>query len=258
MDQRGRHARIDAARQAENHFLVTDLLADLRDRFLDVVAHDPVGLRAGDLQHEALEHLAALHRMRDFRMELHRVVAARLVGHPGDRAARRRGHQLEARRQLGDLVAVAHPDLQHAVAFGRREILDAVEQARMAVRTHFRVAEFAMVAPLDLAAELHGHRLHPVADAEHRHAEIPHGLRRAQLMVFVRARVTARQDHRLRREFADEFVGHVVRMDFAVDVRFAHAARNQLGDLRTEVENQDFVVHGCGRDDENKKSSAFD
>ncbi|WP_218669595.1 hypothetical protein, partial [Burkholderia cenocepacia] len=45
-------------------------------------------------------------------------------------------------------------------------------------------------------------------------------------------------------------------MDFAVDVRFTHAPCNQLGDLRTEVENQDFVVHGCGRDEENKKSSA--
>ena len=36
---------------------------------------------------------------------------------------------------------------------------------------------------------------------------------------------------------------HVVRMDLAVDVRLAHAARDQLRDLRAEVEDQDLVVH---------------
>ena len=126
-----------------------------------------------------------LHGVRDLGMELHAVVAARLVGHAGDRAARRRGHQLEAGRQLGDLVAVAHPDLEHAVAFGRREVLDAVEQPRVAVRPHLGVAELAVRARLDLAAELHRHREHAVADAEHRHAEIPHRLRRAQLVLLV-------------------------------------------------------------------------
>ncbi|MBO7836718.1 hypothetical protein, partial [Burkholderia pseudomallei] len=47
-------------------------------------------------------------------------------------------------------------------------------------------------------------------------------------------------------------------MDLAVDVRFADAPRDQLSDLRTEVENQDFVVHGSGRGKEqgNNKSSA--
>jgi hypothetical protein len=77
------------------------------------------GRAAGDLQHEALEQRPALHRVRHLGVELHRVVAARLVGHAGDRAARRAGHQLEAGRQRGDLVAVAHPHLEHAVAFGR-------------------------------------------------------------------------------------------------------------------------------------------
>ena len=33
-------------------------------------------------------------------------------------------------------------------------------------------------------------------------------------------------------------------MDLAVDVRLAHAARDQLRDLRAEVEDQDLVVHG--------------
>ncbi len=32
------------------------------------------------------------------------------------------------------------------------------------------------------------------------------------------------------------------RMDLAVDTGFAHAARDQLGDLGAEVENQDAIV----------------
>ena len=103
--------------------------------------------RPADAEHEALEDRAALQRVRDLGVELHAVVAARLVGHAGDRAARRAGHQLEAGRQRGDLVAVAHPDLQHAVAFGRAEVLDAVEQPRVAARAHLGVAELAVRPP---------------------------------------------------------------------------------------------------------------
>ncbi|MNN42184.1 hypothetical protein D3C81_1563460 [compost metagenome] len=208
-----------------------------------MVAHDPVSLAAGDLEHEALEHLAALDGMRDLGVELHGIVAARFVGHAGDRAARGRRHQLEARRQAGDLVAVAHPDLEHAVAFRRAEILDVLEQRGMAVGAHLGVAELALVAPLDLAAKLHGHGLHAVADAQHRHAQVPHRLRGAQLVVFIGAGVAAGQDDGLRRVLADEFVGHIVRMDFAVDVRLANAAGNQLRDLRAEIKDEDFVVH---------------
>jgi hypothetical protein len=76
------------------------------------------GGAAADVEHEALQDGLALHGVRHFGVELHGVEAARFVGHAGDRAAVGAGHQLEARRQLGDLVAVAHPHLQHAVAFG--------------------------------------------------------------------------------------------------------------------------------------------
>jgi hypothetical protein len=181
--------------------------------------------------------------MRDLGVELHRVVAARLVGHAGDRATGGGGHQLEARRQAGNLVAVAHPDLEHAMAFRRAEILDVLEQVGVAMGAHLGVAEFAVIAPLDLAAQLHGHSLHAVADAQHRHAQVPHGLRRAQLVVFIGTGVAAGQDDGLGGELADEVVGDVVRVDLAIDVRLADAAGDQLRDLRAEIKNEDFVVH---------------
>ena len=48
MDQRGGHGGVHAAGQAEDHFLVADLLADHGHGLGDVVAHDPVGARAGN------------------------------------------------------------------------------------------------------------------------------------------------------------------------------------------------------------------
>ncbi len=130
MDQRRSHRGVDAAREAEDDLLVAHLLADRLDRLGDVVAHHPVGPGAADTEHEALEDRLALLRVRDFGMELQRVEMPVFVGHAGDRAALGRSHELEARRQLGDLVAVAHPDVEHAVAFVRREVGDVAQAAR--------------------------------------------------------------------------------------------------------------------------------
>ena len=49
----------------------------------------------------------------------------------------------------------------------------------------------------------------------------------------------------LRIEGADEFLGNVVRMQFAIDMSFTHTARDELGVLRTEIEDEDFFMgHG--------------
>jgi hypothetical protein len=247
MQQRRRDRRIHAARQAQNHVLVTDLLANLRDGLVDIVAHFPVGTRAANLQHEALEHRAALHGVRDFRVPLQAVEMTLLVGHRGDRARFRRCHQREARRHFQHLVAVAHPHLEHAVAFGRREVADAFEQARVIARAHFGITELTQMADVDPAAQLLGHGLHAVADAEHGHAEFEHHLRHARRVGFSDRARSAGQDHALRRKVADERSIDVIRMNFRIHVGFANATCNQLSDLRTEVEDQDLVMHGSGR-----------
>ncbi len=247
VDQRRSDARVDATRQAEDDLLLADLSADQGHRLGNVVAHHPIGPGLADVQHEALEQRLPLHRVRDLGMELHGVIAACLVGHAGDRTARCRGHQLETRGQFGDLVAVAHPDFEHAVAFGRGEVLQAFEQLRVAARPHLRIAELAMRAGLDLAPLLHRHREHAIADAEHRHTKIPHGRRCAQVVFFVGAGVAAREHDAFRIELADEGVAYVIRMNLAIDMRFADAAGDELSDLRAEVEDEDLVVgHGIG------------
>jgi hypothetical protein len=159
------------------------------------------------------------------------------------------GHQLEAGRHLGDLVAVAHPHVQHAVAFWRGEVGDVAQQLGVAARAHGRKAELALVAAFDLAAELVRHGLHAVADAQHRHAQFEHRLRALVGGFFVHAGVAAGKDDALEVAvggvFAHPFVADVAGMHFGKHMGFAHAAGDQLRDLRAEIEDEDLVVlHG--------------
>ena len=69
---------------------------------------------------------------------------------------------MKTRRHLGDGVTVAHPDGQLA--------MEAVEQrARLADRDERRTV-LVGAAGVDLAAEMMGDQLHPVADAQHGNA----------------------------------------------------------------------------------------
>lgn len=175
-------------------------------------------------------------------MELDGIKALFLVAHAGDRAGGRGAHDLEARGKLGNLVAVAHPDLEHAVAFLGAEVLNAFEKLGVTVGADFGVAELTLRAAFDAAAELLGHRLHAVADAENRNAGFEHGLAGLVVAFFIGAHVRAGKNDALRVVFADEFRRHVVGMNFTVDVGFAHAAGDELGHLAAEVENEDAVV----------------
>ena len=74
---------------------------------------------------------------------------------------------LEALGQARDAVAVAHP---HRVFLALRP--DAVKERALRDRLDIGAAEFAVVAGLDLAAELFGEKLLAIADAEDRHAGV--------------------------------------------------------------------------------------
>jgi hypothetical protein len=173
--------------------------------------------------------------MGDFRVELHGVEAPLFVGHPGNRTAVGACHELEARRKLGDFVAMAHPDIQHAVAFCSREVGNVFEQRGVTAGPYRCKPELPLVPALHLAAQLVRHRLHAIADAQHRNPQIEHGLGRLVGRVFVHAGMAARQDDALeravRRILPDPVIGHVAGMDLAIHMGFAHPPGDQLRDL---------------------------
>ena len=198
VDERRRHARIDPAREAENHLLGADLRADAGDGLGDVIAHHPVGPGAADVEHEALEH---------------RRAAGWCASLRGGTARRRNGGSRRPCRRLGSVGVEAisvkpggsavtlSPWLIHTFNIpwpaSVRQVLDAVEQPAVAVSAHLGESELAVGAGLDLAALLYGHREHAVADAEDRHAQVPDRLRGAQAVRFVGAGVAAGEDHAL-------------------------------------------------------------
>ena len=137
-----------------------------------------------------------------------------------------------------DEVAMARPDAQ--LVGHRREAA-----ARPASMRDRRVAELAVRRRRDLAAERVGHQLHAVADAEHRHAGVEHagsqcGAPASDTLFGPPDRMTPTG------AASAQFVERrVERQDLGIDRQLAQAARDQLGELRAEIEDDDGLMgHG--------------
>ncbi|MNN08968.1 hypothetical protein D3C81_1218370 [compost metagenome] len=241
VQQRGNYRGVNTAGQAEQDVVGADLGANLGDGVFSNLRRRPQGFAAADVEDEARQDATALLGVGHFRVELHAVVAARVVEHASDRAARGAGQHVEVAWHLGDLVTVAHPHIQAQHAVGVNVVFDAVEQAALADHVNAGITELTQLGTFDLAAHLFGHGLHAVADAQHRYVQVEHGLRGAWAVGFVDRLGAAGEDDAARVEFADRFIVHVERVQFAVHADFAHAAGDQLGVLGTEVEDQDAV-----------------
>ena len=168
VDQHRRDRRIDPARQAADHPALADLRADLGDLGLAELGHRPVAGQPADVAREIGDQLAAVGGVDDLGMELHAVEAARLVG--DDRVGRAVGRSRRGVKPGGervDLVAVAHP---HLVPLALAPT--ARRTARSGALTSMKALPNSPPSPEidDVAAELRGHHLLAVADAEHRHA----------------------------------------------------------------------------------------
>jgi len=101
-----------------------------------------------------------------------------------------------------------------------------------------------MMATLDLAAELLRHRLLAVTDAEQRHTGVVYRLRREWRVLVENRGRAAGKDHRLGVHFAEGFFGLLERHDLAIDLLLPNPARDELGNLGAEIDDQNLVVHG--------------
>ena len=239
VDEYGGHRTVDAAGQSADHAACANLLTDFLDRLVLESAHRPVAGQPCDVADEIADQLGAVRRVINLRMELHRIEFALVVGDDRNRRAGRLRHATEACRQFGDAVAVAHPHLILAAL-----LPDALEQRAVICDLNIGAAEFAVMAGLDLAAELMRHRLLAVADAEHRHTGFEDRLgRQRRVLVEHRCR-PAGQDHGLRFHGPEGFLGLLERHDLGINLLLPHPARDELGDLGAEVDDQNLVMHG--------------
>ena len=123
-------------------------------------------------------------------------------------------------------------------------VLNAFEQLRMPARAHLGVTKLAHQSALNPATQLRRHRLHSVADAQHRDAKREDDLRRARGIVLNHRCMAAGENDAFRIKGADIRVRHIKGVQFAVHAGFAHATCDELRNLRTEVEDENFVGQG--------------
>ncbi len=211
--------------------------ADLLDRLVAEGAHGPVAGEPRHLAHEIADQLGAVGRVHHLGVEHQPVIFSRLVLDHRERRIRRGAGHHEARRHLCDAVAMAHPHLVFAAL-----VPGGVEQRAVALHLDIGAAEFAMVPALDMAAELMRHRHLAVADAEHGNAGIEDGLRRARRARFMHGLRPAGEDHRFRLHVAEGRFRLLERHDFRIDAHLAHPARDELGDLAAEIDNQNLFM----------------
>ncbi len=139
----------------------------------------------------------------------------------------------------GDGVAVRHPDPVR----GR----DVGQQGAGLPDRDVGAAVLAGAGVRDLAAEAPGHQLEAVAHAEDRGAGREDGGVDGGRVLGVHRGRTAGEDDRLRLAGEHLLDRHVVRHDLGVDPGLAHTARDQLGVLGAEVDDQDQVMVGLLR-----------
>src|SRR6266540_3795363 len=104
-----------------------------------------------------------------------------------------------------------------------------------------------MMAALDLAAQLLRHRLLAIADAEHRHVRPGDRCRRERRALLDDRPRAAGENDALRPHLGKSLLGLLERHDLAIDALLAHPARDELGHLGAEIDDENLVVHGGWR-----------
>ena len=123
-----------------------------------------------------------------------------------------------------------HPD---GLFLGR-----AGEQGRLR-RAHSRLAKLGHAGPLDAAAELERHQLHPVTDPERRDPELEDPRVHPGRIVGVDRGRPAAEHERMRISGTHLLGSHRVADELGVDPALTHAPRDQLCVLTTQIEDED-------------------
>ena len=217
------------------------LLADPRRRLVDERRHRPVAGAAADAVREVAQDLEAALGVHDLGVKQQRVEAPR-SDRPSPRPARWRSWRrpqnpaAPRRRSRRGWPRRESPRARPAnsAAAGARS-----PRPRTVAWPNSRCAAGATRPP-----SVSRHQLHAVADAEHRDAQVEDrrvARRRAGVRDALRA---ARQDDPGGLPAPDRLGRRVGRPDLRVDRQLAQTARDELGVLRSEIENDDrLMVH---------------
>ncbi len=182
MDQHCGNRGIHATGETADHPPLPYLRAHTGDFGFAETRHGPAALAAADIVGKIAQQRGAVRCVRHFHMKLHRIEIAGFVGDRGKGRAFADGHNAETRRERGDFIAVAHPDL-----FARTLVPHPREQGTGLRYHHLGAAEFAVAVVFYLAAQLHAHGLLAIANAKHGQAGGEYIIWRARRTIFKHA-----------------------------------------------------------------------
>ena len=186
------------------------------------------------------EHGAAGRRVLDLGVELETVEIAPDVGDSRQRAPLGPRQSLEALGEIGDGVAVAHPDVE-----GLGGVEGCERPAGVVDNDVGAPVLAASRVGLDARADGVGEQLHPVTDAEQRHAELEERGVEVGRAGGADRRRTSREDQPPggRAPGADGALEALVveGPDLGIDPELAQASRDQQRILAAVVEDEDAV-----------------
>ena len=237
VEQHTQHTRIHAARQSENHAVASQLSPQFGDGGVHKRSRAPLLPAAANVYHKVAQQLRALQRVKHLRVELHR---------PHRRRSRRIGgifhigsgsNHPAIRRNSRNGIAMAHPHL--------RMRLKALQKRILGIKfLEVGTPVFARIGFLHLAAQSVRHKLRTIANAQHRHLA-----QKLTQIHFKRLRIVHRKRRTRKNHANHRIVAHrklIVGQNFAKRVKFANASTNQLSGLRTEIQDNNFLLHGKG------------
>ena len=174
--------------------------------------------------------------MHHFGVELDSVILPLLVGNGREGRVFRGGDDLKAIGNFRHAVAMAHPDLMP-----RTRLPDAIEQGGGLFSPRPRRGRTHGGARPRPCRQLLGHCLLAIADAKtgRPDSKIREGTRGENSSVTEAGPPDRMTPWAHRRE---GLFRRLKRVDFAIDTGLAHAAGNELGDLRTEIDNEDRIM----------------
>ena len=227
-----RHCRVDATRQSADRTLGSDLPTNRSDLILDDRPHRPRPRCADEIVKETFDQVLSALAVHDLRVVLHAPNLSGIVFDDRHRCIRRTCSGHEPLGQLRDGIEVTHP--HRCTVTDRRR-----QQRRRCSARDRRATIFSATTARHLATQLLGDQLTPITDAKDRNPELVDPSIQHGRALHVNAGRSTREDDRDRVPLGDGRGGDGVRDDLRIHLGLAHASRNELCVLCTEVDDED-------------------
>src|SRR5207248_3846933 len=220
------------ATKAENYFVVADLGADSFAGILDERTHRPIHRAMADVIDKVLQNLATPRGMRDFGMKLQAVESPLRIFYRRERRAVGPRSDTKPTRQRCYFVTMAIPDI-HLRS-------QAVKKLRPVSYIQYPGAVLAASGIAHLTTEMMRHLHQAITNSQDRDPEGKNLWINLGCAVVVNARRAPRQNDAVCL-FVRSSVGRGIEADdLRINLQLANAPTDDLGVLRTEIEDENF------------------